>query len=135
MSAKATATQSQPSRHYSASDVELIDDYLNEVEHGQLYQFLQGPGWGYGASSHKGKDASQYWFKHFAGFWEVPTAGLDRHTQTEQELSRYPLVEAMWQKVRGRSRLLRCYANGYPTGAEGGVHRDSMGAEHYTLLY
>jgi SM-20-related protein len=136
MSATPTAIQSQPwASQYSAADVEVIDDYLNKVEQEQMYEFLQGPGWGYGARSHMGNDVSRYWYKHFAGFWEVPTAGLDRHTQAEQELSQYPLVEAMWQKVRGRSRLLRCYANGYPVGAEGGVHKDSMGAEHYTLLY
>ncbi|MGR4925916.1 hypothetical protein ACIPUD_03775 [Bradyrhizobium sp. CAR08] len=113
----------------------MKDDYLNKSEQEQIYEFLQGPGWVYGARSHMGNDASRYWFKHFAGFWKVPTAGLERHAQTEQELSQYPLVEAMWQKVRGSSRLVRCYANGYPFGAEGGVHKDSMSAEHYTLLY
>jgi SM-20-related protein len=138
MSATPTAIQSQTwaiPRQYSAADVEVIDDYLNKVEQEKMYEFLQGRGWGYGARSHMGNNPSRYWYKHFAGFWEVPTAGLDRHTQAEQELSQYPLVEAMWRKVRGQSRLLRCYANGYPFGAEGGVHIDSMGAEHYTLLY
>lgn len=138
MSATLTEIHSQPLANpgeYSASDVEVLDDYLNKVEHEQMGEFLQGPGWGYGAQSHKGNTASRYWFKHFAGFWEAPTAGLDRHTQAEQELSQYPLIEAMWQKVRGRSQLLRCYANGYPFGAEGGLHKDAMGAEHFTLLY
>jgi len=134
MSGTSTPIQSQL-RQYNTADVEVIDDYLNKVEQEQMYEFLQRPGWGYGARSHMGNDASRYWFKHFAGFWEVPMAGLERHTRAEQELSQYPLIEAMWQKVRGSSRLLRCYANGYPFGAEGGVHKDSTAAEHYTLLY
>jgi hypothetical protein len=81
MSATPTAIRSQPwasPRQYSAADVEVIDDYLNKVEQEQMYEFLQGPGWGYGALSHKGNNPSPYWFKHFAGFWEVPTPGLDR---------------------------------------------------------
>src|SRR5690348_14555120 len=94
MSATLTANQSNR-RQYSAADVEVIDNYLNKVEQEQMYEFLQAPDWGYGARSHMGNDASRYWFKHFAGFWEVPTAGLDRHTQAEQELNQYPLVEAM----------------------------------------
>lgn len=132
----AMAIQPQPSAsQYSAAGVEVIDDYLNKAGQEQIYEFLHGPGWGYGARSHMGDDASRYWFKHFAGFWKVPTAGLDHHMQAEQELNQYPLVEAMWQKVRGSSRLLRCYANGYPFGVEGGVHKDSLAAEHHTLLY
>lgn len=96
MSGTSTAIQSRDRRQHSAADVELIDDYLNKLEQEQMYEFLQGQGWGYGARTHMGNDASRYWFKHFAGFWEVPSAGLDRHTQAERELGQYPLVEAMW---------------------------------------
>jgi SM-20-related protein len=31
--------------------------------------------------------------------------------------------------------LMRCYANGYPSGAEGGVHLDSLEPNHFTAIY
>ncbi|MGH7016591.1 MAG: hypothetical protein ACRED8_05840, partial [Caulobacteraceae bacterium] len=31
--------------------------------------------------------------------------------------------------------LTRCYANGYPSGAEGGVHLDSNLPTHFTAIY
>jgi hypothetical protein len=77
MSATPTAIQSQPrASQDSAADVELIDDYLNKVEHEQMYEFLKGPGWGYGARSHMGNDVSRYWYKHFAGFGRCQPLGL-----------------------------------------------------------
>ena len=32
-------------------------------------------------------------------------------------------------------KLTRCYANGYPSGCEGGLHQDSMIATHFTCIY
>lgn len=49
----------------------------------------------------------------------------------------------MWWTVRADSRwvaesarrLLGCYLNGYPIGAEDGVHGDSIAADHYMLMF
>jgi hypothetical protein len=95
MSATPTAIQSQPrASQYSAADVELIDDYLNKAEQEQMY-VLAGPRLGLRRAFTYGQRRQPLLVQALAGFWEVPTAGLDRHTQAEQELSQYPQVEAI----------------------------------------
>jgi SM-20-related protein len=124
---------------YTASDIAIHDDVLSPGAQQAMLSFLQGPGWGFGAFSDPAPEASRYWYKHFAGY--VKTGQEDHASdQIEGELERSaPLAAAMWRRIQSTilpgHRLARCYANGYPFGAEGGLHMDSNIPSHYTALY
>jgi SM-20-related protein len=124
---------------HSASDIAIHDDFLGREDQDAILSFLRGPGWGYGAFSDPASDAPRYWYKHFAGYVRD---GRETHDldQIERELAgNAPLVSTMWRHIQSAllpgHTLTRCYANGYPFGAEGGLHLDSNIASHLTALY
>jgi SM-20-related protein len=124
---------------HSARDITIHDDFLGVEEQRAILNFLRGPGWGYGAYSDPAPEASRYWFKHFAGYVKH---GQEEHDldQIEAELDQSaPLAGAIWRQIKSALLpghvLTRCYANGYPFGAEGGLHMDSDIPTHYTALY
>lgn len=119
--------------------IRVHDEVLPQDEQKQLLSFLKGPGWSYGAFSDNAPGASRYWFKHFAG---VVRDGAEALTPQAFEASLQadaPLVAALWRRLQrgplAGHRLTRCYANGYPSGAEGGLHCDSNVASHFTAIY
>lgn len=124
---------------HTASDVAIHDDFLSSDEQQAVLAFLRGPGWSYGAFSDPAPDAPRYWYKHFAGYVKD---GLESHdpARIEAELERNaPLAGAVWRRIQSLilpgHDLTRCYANGYPFGAEGGLHLDSNIRTHFTALY
>lgn len=119
------------------SGIVAHDGFLPLEEQKALLAFLTGPGWAYGAFS--GVDGSRYLYKHFAG---VVTDGREALAPDvfEAELQETaPLVANVWRRLKATRlsghRLTRCYANGYPNGSEGALHRDSNIATHYTAIY
>ncbi len=120
-------------------DIAVFDDVLPLEFQQQLLDFLNLPGWAFGGFSDTAPGASRYWFKHFAG---VVRDGGEQLTPNEFAAALEqcaPLVSRMWRMLeRGMMsghRLTRCYANGYPSGAEGGLHLDSNVDSHFTAIY
>ena len=120
------------------TSIRVIDDLLPLAEQTALYGWLKGPGWSFGASSDMGPNPSRYWYKHFAG---VAREGepLDPVTIEADLAMRAPMVSALWSALKAGPLaghlLTRCYANGYPAGAEGGVHVDAILPNHFTAIY
>jgi SM-20-related protein len=117
--------------------IRLFDNVLPAEDQERLLAFLMEPGWSYGAYSDPAPDASRYWYKHFAGYFRD---GESRElTDIVRELDRFPLLRDLWERLRAGvlagHRLTRCYANAYPAGSEGGLHRDSLEPGHYTVIY
>jgi len=120
------------------SSVRVIDNFLAAESHQKMASYLRGPGWAYGSYSDPSPGAPRYWYKHFAGL--VNSAAEDASVGTiEGELANAPPIAAMWAAIRANvlpeHELLRCYANGYPYGADGGVHLDADVPGHVTALY
>jgi len=116
--------------------IQALDNFLPQAEQAALWAFLNSPGWSFGAFS---ADAGhRYFYKHYAGIKQSPTE-YDDPAAVERELAQHPLVAQVWARLRAGAlrgqRLGRCYANGMPPGAEGGVHLDSNVPEHYTAIY
>jgi SM-20-related protein len=127
----------RPSRVWD--DILAYDDVLDLEEQGRLFAFLKLPGWAFGAFSESGANPSRYWYKHFGGVVRDGREALDSVAFEREIESNAPLVAAMWKKLQARvlvgHALTRCYANGYPLGAEGGVHFDSNISSHFTAIY
>jgi SM-20-related protein len=128
-----------PSPSFSASDIAIYDDFLTSKDQQEVFEFLSGPGWAFGAFSDPAPGAPRYWFKHFAGIVRDGRETSDP-IEFERQLSRNaPPVAKMWAGLRSGVLsghvLSRSYANGYPSGAEGGLHMDSNIAEHFTTIY
>jgi SM-20-related protein len=123
----------------AAPNISVFDNFLAERDHRLVWEFLNRPGWAYGAYSDGGGEASRYFYKHFSGFF----AGGDEDRTAdanEAELAQSaPLLANFWQALkRGPLRgsaLARCYANGMPAGTEGGLHTDSNIPTHLTSIY
>jgi SM-20-related protein len=128
----------QPHR-FDASDISIYDGFLGAAEQQEMLGFLSGPGWAFGAYSDAAPGASRYWYKHFAGIVRDGRETGDPRAFDEQLSQQAPPVARMWDKLRGGvlagHSLSRCYANGYPSGSEGGLHTDSNVAGHFTTIY
>ncbi len=125
-------------RETSEPRIVVIDDFMDSPSHQSAWKFLNEPGWGFGAYSDGSPNGSRYLFKHYAGYVE---SGSEERTPAaiEDELVAYPAIARIWEKLKagplnGRP-LARCYANGMPPGAEGGLHMDSNIPTHFTALY
>jgi SM-20-related protein len=124
---------------FGRRDIQIHDDFLSRQSQEILLDFLKAPGWSFGAYSDPTPQASRYWYKHFAGY--VKDGGEQRDAvEIEAELARNaPILSKMWLVIKStvlkEHNLARCYVNGYPHGAEGGLHFDSNLATHYTGLY
>jgi SM-20-related protein len=101
-----------------------------------VWNFLNEPGWAYGAFS--AEAGHRYFYKHFAGLKQSPKE-YDDPAAIERELEPHPVVAMVWARLKAGPlaghRLGRCYANGMPAGAEGGVHLDSDVPDHFTAIY
>jgi SM-20-related protein len=140
LSAPATApfVLRAPPPTFGAEAIVVHDDVLPTDDQRALAAFLKGPGWAFGAFSDSEPGGSRYWYKHFAGVKRDGRELLDPAV-IEAELEAAPLVAALWRRLKAGPlaghALTRCYANGYPTGTEGGLHRDSNIATHFTCIY
>ncbi len=127
------------SRPFGASDIAIYDNFLSGERHQEIFEFLSGPGWAFGAYSDPSPSASRYWCKHFAGIVQDGRETSDP-VEFERQLARNaPVVARMWRGLQSgplsEHVLSRCYANGYPFGSEGGLHQDSNIPTHFTSIY
>ncbi len=120
-------------------DISVHDDVLDTESQKQVFDFLNLPGWSFGGYSDPAPGASRYWYKHFAGVvrdGHEPLAPTQFAAALEEQA---PPVADLWRRLEkghlsGHS-LTRCYANGYPSGSEGGLHLDSNVETHFTAIY
>jgi SM-20-related protein len=133
----ATLPRAHAPRPAEPKGVVAHDDILQQDEQKTLLSYLKGPGWAYGAFSDP--EGARYWFKHFAGIVNDGREGVDPEAFEETLESTAPLVAQLWRRLKAGPmaghKLTRCYANGYPAGAEGGLHRDSYLPNHFTAIY
>jgi len=116
--------------------IQAIDNFLPQAEQAALWAFLRTSAWSYGAFS--AEAGHRYFYRHYAGI-KQSSKEFDDPAAAERELAEFPLVEQVWARLKAGAlrgqRLGRCYANGMPPGAEGGVHLDSNVPEHFTAIY
>jgi SM-20-related protein len=119
-----------------SSSIQAIDNFLPREEHEAVWTSLRQGDWRYGAFSEQGGD--RYFYRHFAGFREAGNEYPDARA-IEGELDRWPLIAAVWARLKAgplaNQALARCYANGMPPGIGGGVHLDSNVPSHLTAIY
>lgn len=117
--------------------IRVFDNVLSPAAHRELLAYLQGQDWRYGAYSGEGPSAPRYFYKHFAGhFRDGEEWGGEA---IDAELVQFPLIAAAWRDIQTRLLqghvLKRCYANAYPVGSEGSLHKDSLEPNHFTAIY
>lgn len=135
----ASPPSATPPPRFAADDIAIYDEFLGPEDQREILSFLSGPGWAFGAYSDTTPGASRYWYKHFAGIIRDGAENNDPLEFERQLNQSAPPVAKVWRKLHGGvlsgHSLSRCYANGYPSGSEGGVHMDSNIAEHFTSIY
>src|SRR5580704_709523 len=119
--------------------IRIFDNVLAPNEQRLVWHFLNRPGWSYGAYSQSGGEASRYFYKHFSGYFMDGRESRSAGAIEAELMQNAPLLAEFWAVLkRGPlkgSVLSRCYANGMPAGAEGGIHLDSNIASHLTSIY
>ena len=119
--------------------ISIFDGFLAPADHRAVFDFLSQPGWAFGAFSDGDPDPPRYFYKHFAGFFADGREARTPHQIEEELRAASPLLANFWDALkRGPLRgqaLARCYANGMPSGVEGGVHLDSNIDDHLTTIY
>ena len=122
----------------ASNRVSVLDRTLPADFQKALCTWLNEPGWTYGGYSHSQSNPPKYLYKHFSGVRRDGDS-IDIG-QVEQDLRKNaPLVYLMWTELKARAlqghQLIRCYANGYPSGTEGGIHQDSKSPGDFTTIF
>lgn len=123
--------------------VTVLDDLLVDDAHRLVFAFLQEPGWRHGWKSDPKAEGFPFFHKHFAGTIHpdhYDRGGEEKPYDCVAELARTaPLLHEFWTYLAGAvfpgHRLIRCYANGHPYGADGTVHTDSLSDRGFTAIY
>jgi len=120
-----------------AAQVRVFDNLLRPEEQAAVWGFLNAPGWAYGGYSAEGGD--RYFYKHFAGFVRDGQEPRSPEAIEAELAASAPMLAQLWARLKQGAlpgeRLARCYANGMPGGAEGGLHLDSNVESHLTAIY
>jgi SM-20-related protein len=121
------------------AEIHVFDDVMDPFSQQKTWEFLNGPGWSFGAFSDEHPDAPKYWYKHFAGYSASATEIRDPAAIAEELKANCPPFHRMWcaivESFVPGQRLGRCYANRLERGVGGGLHRDSNDPSHLTLIY
>jgi SM-20-related protein len=137
LSAQPAVSAPRPAPAPAVPGIVAHDGLLPLDEQKALLAFLKGPGWAYGAFSDP--EGGRYLYKHFAGVVTDGREALDPAVFEETLEQTAPLVASLWRRLKASHlaghKLTRCYANGYPAGSEGSLHRDSNVATHFTAIY
>lgn len=120
--------------------IEIIDDLVPLDLQTEIDKYLRGPGWVYGWKSDPEKDKYSFWHKHLAGH-ELPdhTDPNEQYVCEDGLKATSEIIYKLWcllkaGPLKGHT-LLRCYANGYPYGADGSVHTDTVSHNGYTTIF
>jgi SM-20-related protein len=119
--------------------VHLYENILSEPLRAEIADYLKSKAWNFGATSDKNGKSYPYWYSHFAGMFGQKDVGSEIEDCSEQLGREAPIIGAMWDYLKKRvfqdHILVRCYANSYPYGSEGVVHRDADDTRHYTAIF
>jgi SM-20-related protein len=119
--------------------ISVVDNFLGPNEQKAVWEFLRSPGWAFGAYSDEEDGASRYLYKHFSGYRKDTTEPFDPAASEAELRTASPLIASVWDRLRAGPLqghvLARCYANGMPSGTEGGLHLDSNIDTHMTVIY
>jgi SM-20-related protein len=119
--------------------VYLYEDVLQEPLRAAVADFLKSTSWHFGATSDKTERSYPYWYKHFAGVFDQKDLGTKITDCLDQLRCEAPIIAAVWDYLNERifrdHILVRCYANSYPYGSEGVVHRDANDTRHHTAIF
>jgi SM-20-related protein len=119
----------------------VLDGAVDAERQQSVNSFLNRPGWNFGWKSNKATDSFAFWHKHFAGNIQPDHLGPEgAQYDCVDELKRAaPLLRQFWEWLShgmlAGHRLVRCYANGQPFGAEGTLHTDSVSDLSFTTIY
>src|SRR5436190_18018580 len=120
-----------------ASAIRIVDDFLTPEEQQAVWLYMLQPGWSFGAFSDNGPMGSRYFYKHYAGY-QKDGAEARKAEEIEAELADHDILARVWARLKAGPlaghALGRCYANGMPAGAEGGLHMDSNIESHLTAI-
>jgi SM-20-related protein len=119
--------------------VYLYEDVLQEPLRAEVADFLKSTSWHFGATSDKTEGSYPYWYKHFAGVFDQKDLRTEITDCSDQLRREAPIIAAVWHYLKERifrdHILVRCYANSYPYGSEGVVHRDANDTRHHTAIF
>ena len=122
-----------------APQIAVCDNFLSPSDQNSVWEFLRRPGWAFGAYSDHEQDASRYLYKHFTGYRKDAQEQVEPEAFEDELREASPLIASVWDRLRAGHlkghELTRCYANGMPSGAEGGLHLDSNVDSHMTAIY
>lgn len=117
----------------------LYDEVIQEPLRTQVDRFLETIPWQFGATSDMTGSAYPYWYSHFAGIFDQRDVQPEVADCTSQLSQQAPIIATVWNYLKGRicqnHILVRCYANSYPYGSEGTVHRDTNDTRQYTAIF
>lgn len=117
--------------------VDLYENVLSEPLRTQVADFLRSQAWHFGATSDVGGKSYPYWYSHFAGIFDQKDVGLE--LDCVEQLQKSPIIADVWHYLKRQifqdHILVRCYANSYPYGSEGTIHRDANDSRHYTAIF
>ena len=119
--------------------VHVYDDLLKEPLRSKADDYLNSRSWNFGATSGATGRSYPYWYCHFAGIFGQRAVEAEISDCSEQLRQQAPIIVAVWDYLRSQILrdhiLVRCYANSYPYGTEGVVHRDADDTRHYTSIF
>jgi len=119
--------------------IHLYDDLLQDPLRTDVINFLKSLPWQFGATSDVAQKNYPYWYSHFAGIFDQKDLRAEIEDCSDQLNGQAPIIAAMWaylkQDIFRDHILVRCYANSYPYGSEGVVHRDANDTRHYTAIF
>jgi SM-20-related protein len=122
-----------------AKAIRVFDGVLDARSHALIDSYLNSGDWTYGGYSSEQAGASRYWYRHFAGVARSAAEAKDFDIFESELAANAPPIFQMWKTLQTfilpGHRLLRCYANAYPFGAEGACHVDSDRSDHFTAIY
>lgn len=119
--------------------IHLYDDILPDPLRTDVINFLKSLSWSFGATSDLAQKSYPYWYRHFAGVFDQKDLRAGIEDCSDQLHREAPIIAAMWAHLKKQifrnHVLVRCYANSYPYGSEGVVHRDANDTRHYTSIF
>jgi SM-20-related protein len=119
--------------------VHLYEDILQDPLRAEAADFLTSRSWQFGGTSDITGRSYPYWYIHFAGIFDQKGVGTEVKDCSEQLGREAPTIAAVWDYLKRRifrdHILVRCYANSYPYGSDGVVHRDANDPHHYTAIF
>jgi len=122
--------------------VYLYDDVLQEPLRTNLSDFLNSRSWHFGGTFGMTGKGYPFWYCNFAGiFFDEKQKDVKQKEEdcSEQLRLKAPILAAVWDYLKERifqgHLLVRCYANSYPYGSEGTVHKDTNDLRHYTAIF